>query len=405
MSRFPVFGVVNIDGATQVCARIGTSIIGLADLVDRGEVTLDDIDPACLRSNTLNKLLTNDREALHLMVEKLVAFGHDCIRQNRMDQDDNQMQESDVLCPFEPGDFVDFYSSYHHAVRSMEAIGVKSPEPPENWFAMPVGYHSRTATIFGPGATIRRPNGQRLTRNGPVLQPSKSLDYELELGFVTCGAKAHAGHIPPDDFEHHVFGVTLLNDWSARDLQGWEAKPLGPLLSKSFATQIGPWVVPLEALAHAREKTMPDVAALPYLRGNLVWAVDIKLQVLIETEHMRSNSIAPEAICQTNFKHMYWNMAQQLSHATVNGTIVRPADLFGSGTISGPDALQSGCLLERTMAGQEAIELSSGETRAWLRDGDRVILSGECLDPNGDLLCFGELSGLVTASNHLQGCK
>jgi fumarylacetoacetase len=379
--------------------RSGSLIVEISELVAKDFLKLEGINPSSLEETSLNHFLANDRAALSDLVFRisdLFATKHDDVAQfceTKTERDTN------VLRPIAPGDFIDFYASLHHARKSMQAATKTSADPLANWFSMPVGYHSRTATIQGPNAKIIRPNGQVLTKQGPQLRHTRSLDFELELGFVFCGPRIEGQHIATEQFENHVFGLTLLNDWSARDFQGWESKPLGPFLSKSFATQVGPWIVPLEALSAARRALIRADEPLPYLNCPSPWDLDINLKAKLETNRMRQDGIPPELICQTNFQNMYWNVAQQLSHASINGATMNPADLFGSGTVSGEDITESGCMLERTMAGTTCIALANGEERRWLEDGDRIDLSASCEAPDGTSLSFGTLSGTVTRND------
>lgn len=270
----------------------------------------------------------------------------------------------ELALPFEVADYVDFYSSLHHA-RNVGLMFRPDDEPLlPNWRHMPVGYHGRAGTVVPSGTPIRRPAGQR----GPGdFGATEALDIELELGFVI--GVASEGPVPVERALEHVFGAVLLNDWSARDIQGWEYRPLGPLLGKSFATSISHWVVPLSELASRRVEVEPqDPEPLPYLREP-AWAYDIPLEVEL-------NGVV---VARSNARHLYWSIAQQIAHLTSNGASLRVGDLIGSGTISGPEREQRGCLLELSWAGQEPIELSDGSTRTFLEDGDEVVLRGEPL--------------------------
>ena len=399
-SRFPLtalpYGIIEGPTGPQVATRLGPYALGLADCFSAGLVNVQEINQASLSSDKLNALLAHPKPILQKLRKAIITLVSNKDQENNISRLLNDLASVQTRCPIAPGDFIDFYSSYHHAVRSMTAAGAKDPEPPKNWFSMPVGYHSRTSTIIGSNLEVTRPRGQLIGRKGPKLSPSYCLDFEFELGLVTCGPETAGQHITPDTFEDHAFGVVLLNDWSARDFQAWEAQPLGPLLSKSFATQLGDWVMPLEAFQSARIKTPSQETALPYLRHEAPWGLDINLTAAIETEAMRRTGEAPETITQTNAKHLYWNIAQYVSHATVNGSGIRPGDLFGTGTISGPDITASGCLLERTNAGRNPLQLKSGQTRHWVEDGDRIIFDGEFNGPNGETISLGGLSGLVT---------
>jgi fumarylacetoacetase len=275
--------------------------------------------------------------------------------------------------PFEVADYVDFYSSEHHATNVGRIFRPDGEPLSRNWRHLPIGYHGRAGTVVVSGTPIRRPSGQ--LRPG-VFGPSERLDIEAEVGFVV-GTPAPAGRVATADFAEHVFGVVLVNDWSARDIQSWETVPLGPFLGKSFATSVSPWVVPLAALEHLRVEPPPrDPEPLPYLREPEPWGLDLELTV-------RLNGTV---ISRPPFRHMYWTAAQQLAHLTVNGASLRTGDLFASGTVSGPEPDQRGCLLELTWNGEHTIELDDGDERTFLADGDEVIISAAGL---------GEVSGRI----------
>ena len=303
----------------------------------------------------------------------------------------------EMRAPVRPPDFVDYYASYHHAVRSMNAAGRGAPvDVDPNWRSMPVGYHSRSGTVIGPDAHIRRPNGQYETSAGPVAGASRSLDFELEVGIILARGSALGERVTADAFAEHAFGLTLLNDWSARDLQRWESRPLGPFTAKSFATQIGPWVLPLEALAGAAGRNETQVTATDYLRHDQSWTFDVDLEARIQSAAMRRRGIAPMRITATNLRHMHWDPAQLLAHLTVNGASTRPGDLLGTGTASGPDDSSAACLLELTRAGRPLLELPDGTTRGWLEDGDEITLAGFANTGSGlRPLSFGDLTGRI----------
>jgi fumarylacetoacetase len=268
------------------------------------------------------------------------------------------------VLPFTVADYVDFYSSLHHA-RNVGLMFRPDDEPLlPNWRQMPVGYHGRAGTVVPSGTPVRRPSGQL---GEGEFGPTRALDVELELGFV-IGTPSE-GPVPVERALDHVFGAVLLNDWSARDIQGWEYRPLGPFLGKSFATSISRWVVPLAELERFRaEIEPPDPEPLPYLR-EAAWAYDIPLEI----------ELNGTVVARSNARHLYWSIAQQIAHLTSNGASLRVGDLLGTGTISGPDRDQRGCLLELSWAGQEPVELLDGSTRTFLEDGDEVVLRGEPL--------------------------
>jgi fumarylacetoacetase len=266
--------------------------------------------------------------------------------------------------PFEVADYVDFYSSLHHATNAGRMFRPGADPLPPNWRHLPVGYHGRAGTVVPSGSAIVRPHGQL----GPgEYGPTRRLDVELELGFV-IGAPSRRGEpVAIERALEHVFGVVLLNDWSARDIQGWETVPLGPFLGKSFATSISHWVVPLDALGRsAREPQEP--APLAYLRED-PWAFDIALEL----------ELSGTVVARTNARELYWSAAQQIAHLTAGGASLRTGDLLGSGTISGPGRHERGSLLELSWNGEEPVELDDGSTRTFLEDGDEVVLRGEGL--------------------------
>jgi fumarylacetoacetase len=266
--------------------------------------------------------------------------------------------------PFAVADYVDFYSSLHHASNVGRMLRADADPLLPNWRHLPVAYHGRAGTVVPSGTPVRRPRGQL----GPgEFGPTRSLDFELELGFVI--GVASEGPVPVERALDHVFGAVLLNDWSARDIQGWEYQPLGPMLGKSFATSISQWVVPLSELEGHRVAAEPqDPEPLPYLREQ-PWAFDIPLEV----------ELNGAVIVRTNACHLYWSISQQVAHLTSNGASLRVGDLLGTGTISGPEREQRGCLLELSWAGREPLELPDGSSRTFLEDGDELVLRGDPL--------------------------
>src|SRR4051812_39767765 len=300
------------------------------------------------------------------------------------------LDEVELLLPFTVADYVDFWSSIEHAANSGRIFRPGSEPLPPNWRHMPIGYHGRSGTVVVGGVPVRRPRGQsRPDRDAPpVFGPSAKLDLELELGFVIGTPSAHGEPVPVERALDHVFGVVLLNDWSARDLQAWESQPLGPFLGKSFATSISPWVVPMAALEafRAPPATPQEPAPMPYLREP-PWALDVALAI----------ELNGEPIARTNARHLYWSVAQQVAHLTVNGASLRTGDLLGSGTISGPEREQRGSLLELSWNGSEPVALGDGARRTFLEDGDEVVLRGIAGDGDG-AVALGEVSGRVVGA-------
>jgi fumarylacetoacetase len=298
-----------------------------------------------------------------------------------------------MLMPFVPGDYVDFYSSIEHATNLGKMFRPDQEPLLPNWRHLPVGYHGRASSVVVSGTPVVRPAGQLTSSEGPPFHgPTRSLDIELEVGFVTGPGNELGRPIPIDEAREHIFGLVLVNDWSARDIQRWEYQPLGPFLGKSFATSVSPWVVTLDALEPylTRPRTQ-DPEPLEYLRTGESWAVDLELEVLLRSAAMS----APQSISRTNFAGMYWTMAQQLAHVTVNGTNVRPGDLYASGTVSGPDPGSYGSLIELTWGGEQPIMLEDGSERRFLEDGDTVILRGWCERDGQPRIGFGECVGTV----------
>jgi fumarylacetoacetase len=310
--------------------------------------------------------------------------------------------EIEHALPATIGDYTDFYASIHHATNVGKLMRPDAPLLP-NYKWLPVGYHGRASSIGVSGQRFARPAGQTMPRGAatPVFGPSQRLDYELEIGVFVGVGNALGERVALDDAPDHLFGLCLLNDWSARDIQGWEYQPLGPFLAKSFATTISPWIVTLEALAPYRTAwTRPDEDPVPlaYLDSPThreAGALDIGLEVLIETARMRAERAPPARLSRSNLRHSYWSVFQMLAHHTVNGCNLQPGDLYATGTQSGPRPEEAGSLLELTEAGKNAIALPDGESRKFLEDGDRVILRARAERAGFAPIGFGECSGTV----------
>ena len=404
-SDFPIqnlpFGVFETEeGLPRIGVAIGDAILDLHAVAEAG--LLDDCcEPELLEAPVLNPLLAAGRGVWAPLRERasrlLRRDGDDGVRENAsrfiVAQRDVAMR-----VPMEIGDYVDFYSSIEHATNLGRLFRPDADALLPNWRWIPVGYHGRSATIVVDGTPVRRPRGQRKSPNAPAPEfgPSRRLDIELEMGFVTGPGNALGTPIPVQDASEHIFGLVLVNDWSARDIQAWEYQPLGPFLGKSFATTISPWIVTLEALEPFRVRgPLQDPQPLGYLRGDESSAYDISLAVELQTAQMRDRGIAPHRISRTTYRDVYWNVAQQLAHATVNGAITRPGDLFASGTISGSNAGTQGSLIELTWNGDRPLELPGGEKRAFLEDGDEVTLRGWCERPGARRIGFGTARGRI----------
>ncbi len=303
--------------------------------------------------------------------------------------------------PAHIGDYTDFYISIHHATAIGRLFRPDNPLLP-NYKWIPIGYHGRSSSIGVSGQSFPRPQGQRSSGAGnPTVGPSTRLDYELEMGIFIGSGNQLGAPIPMVEAENHIFGLCLLNDWSARDLQGWEYQPLGPFLAKNFATTISPWIVTLPALAPFRvpfNRAEADPQPLAYLdsRANReAGAIDIRLEALIQSAKMRERGEPPQRLSETSFRHAYWSIAQLVAHHTVNGCNLRPGDLFGSGTQSGPTPEEAGSLVELSKGGTQALPVGKDEHRTFLEDGDTVIFRGWCERPGAVSIGFGELYGRV----------
>jgi fumarylacetoacetase len=301
------------------------------------------------------------------------------------------------------GNYTDFYASIHHATRVGAMFRPDNPLLP-NYKYVPIGYHGRASSIVIDSTPVRRPSGQLspTPQGPPTIAPSRLLDYELELAAFAGPGNALGTPIPIAQADDHIFGLVLLNDWSARDIQSWEYQPLGPFLSKNFSTSISPWIVTLEALAPYRVSVAPrpleDPAPLPYLTSEndqQHGALDLTLEVFILTDSMRRNHSAPHRLSRGNFRDMYWTLAQLFTHHASNGCNLRPGDLLASGTVSGPELSTAGCLLELTARGKNPIALPNGESRAFLNDDDEIILRGFCHRDGLPRIGFGSCSGRI----------
>jgi fumarylacetoacetase len=309
---------------------------------------------------------------------------------------------AEFAVPARIGDYTDFYASIHHARAVGRLFRPDNPLLP-NYPWLPIAYHGRASSIRVSGQQFHRPSGQILLPGeaSPRLLPTRRLDYELEVGLFIGPANPLGSAVTIDQAERHIFGLCLLNDWSARDIQAWEYQPLGPFLAKNFATTISPWIVTLEALAPFRLPwNRPDDQPQPlhYLDGPRVresGAIDLQLEACLQTAKMRAAGVAPQRLSRSNFRDCYWSAAQMVTHHTVNGCNLEPGDLLGSGTQSGAEPDEAGSLLELTAGGRQPLTLASGETRTFLEDGDRVVFSGWCDSAGGFRVGFGTVEGTV----------
>jgi fumarylacetoacetase len=303
------------------------------------------------------------------------------------------LSDLEMLMPAEVGDYTDFYSSREHATNVGAMVRGADKALMPNWLHLPVAYHGRASSLVVSGAGVRRPCGQYKPEgaDAPVYGPTRALDFELEVAAFVGPGNALGRPVPAAEARDHLFGLVLLNDWSARDIQTWEYAPLGPFLGKNFCTTISPWVVTLDALAPFRiPGPVQEPAPLPYLRTEGPQCYDVRLEVLLQTPAMKQ----PHRICLSNFKYLYWSLSQQAAHHTVGGCNLRPGDLLASGTVSGPTEDSYGSLLELAWKGARPLALPNGETRSFLQDGDRVTLTGWA-QGDGYRVGFGEATGVV----------
>jgi fumarylacetoacetase len=416
-SDFPIqnlpFGVFKRTGRNdppRVGVAIGDQIVDVATCLEEG-LLVDAARPAAERCRLaqMNDLMAMPPEALSALRRALSELLRADSPTYRRDPGVAQrvlvpMYEAELRLPATIGDYTDFYASIDHARNVGSMFRPNDPLLP-NYKYVPIGYHGRASSIVLSGAQVRRPTGQFRDdpEQPPTVAPSRRLDYELELGVFVGAGNALGSPISILEADRHVFGCCLLNDWSARDIQSWEYQPLGPFLAKSFATSISPWIVTLEALepfrADAYARPDGDPPPLSYLlwdadqrRGGL----DIRLEVYLRTATMRQRSQDPVRVSRGRFTSMYWTLAQLVAHHTSNGCNLRPGDLLGSGTVSGPEPESRGSLIERTWRGRDPLRLPNGESRTFLADGDEVILRGYCERPGFARIGFGECRGMVT---------
>ena len=403
-SHFPLenlpFGIFRpARGAARVGVAIGELVLDLAVLEERGLLGSPELqDRRVFSEGTLNAFMALGRPAWRKtreVLQHLLAADTPDLRDATALREEafHSQREVTMELPARIGDYTDFYSSYHHShnVGTM----LRGPENAlmPNWKWLPVGYHGRASSIVVTGTDVRRPRGQTKPPDAatPAFGPSRGLDYELEMAFFIGPGNALGQPVPIDRAGEHIFGMVLMNDWSARDVQAWEYQPLGPFLAKNFCTSISPWVVTMDALEPFRRPLPPqDPEPLPYLRAGEDFTFDIRLEAHLRTSSMET----PHVITRTNFGHLYWSIAQQLAHHTVGGCNLQPGDLLASGTISGPTEDSRGCMLELTWRGANPLTLRNGESRKWLEDGDTLTITGWC-QGDGFRVGFGEVSGQV----------
>jgi fumarylacetoacetase len=388
-SPFPAtnlpFGVFAYDGEDpRVGVALGDSVVDLAPLA-----AAEGLDGGhAFESPTLNPFLSLGRPAWDAVRSWLTELLEHEAHRELVESHLLPARDVTMHLPFEVADYVDFYSSQHHAENVGRIFRPDGDALTPNWKHLPIGYHGRSGTVVVSGTDIVRPSGQRKppSEDAPTYGPSVRLYIEAEVGFVVGVPTPLGTAVAPGDFADHVFGVCLVNDWSARDLQAWEYVPLGPFLGKSFATSVSPWVVPLAALEHARvDGPAQDPAVLPYLRREEPWGLDLSLEV----------SWNGTTVARPPFGGMYWTPDQQLAHLTVNGASLRTGDLYASGTVSGPEREERGSFLELSWNGTEPVTLDDGSTRTFLEDGDEVGISAWAPGADGTRIGFGSVTGRV----------
>jgi fumarylacetoacetase len=406
---FPIhnlpLGVFSCPPTHAIGVAIGDRILDLARAAEAGlldELPSDTVH-ACL-SPCLNPLMALGRDhwsPLRRRIAELLRAGSP--HQAAVEPLLVPIHEATMAVPARIGDYTDFYASIHHATNVGSLFRPGNPLLP-NYKYVPIGYHGRASSIVVSGTPVHRPNGQSkdAAAAAPVFGPSRSLDYELEVGFFAGPANALGDSIPTDDAEDRIFGLCLVNDWSARDIQAWEYQPLGPFLAKNFATSISPWVVSMDALAPFRVPAYPrpagDPEPLPYLTSTADrqhGGIDLTLEVYLASSQMRDAGIGPLRLSRGNLRNLYWTLAQLLTHHASNGCNLQPGDLLASGTVSGPTPEERGCLLELTRRGADPIRLPTGETRKFLEDGDQVTLRGYCQREGYARIGFGQCRGVI----------
>ncbi|GAA0719528.1 fumarylacetoacetase [Aquimarina litoralis] len=396
---FPIqnipFGVfLTRDDVITIGTRIGDTAIDLGALHQLGYFEGIPLTDDIFLQDSLNDFISDGKKTWRLVRNRIAEIFD--AKNNTLKKNKEHckivlftLDEIEMQLPVTVGDYTDFYSSIEHATN----VGTMFRDPDNallpNWLHIPVGYHGRSSSIIPSGIPVHRPQGQKLI-NGtekPIFGPSRLVDFELEMAFITTDANLLGEPIPIEEAEDYIFGLVLFNDWSARDIQKWEYVPLGPFLAKNFASSISPWIVTLDALEPYRVAgPKPIKEQLPYLQYEGDKSFDIHLEVAIQPEKAKET-----VVCRSNFKHMYWNMSQQLAHHTINGCPVNSGDMMGSGTISGPTPDSFGSMLELSWRGEKPVQLDEGGSRKFIEDNDTVIMRGHC-EKDGVRIGFGEVS-------------
>ena len=396
---FPIqnipFGVfLTKENVVTVGTRIGDFAIDLGALQQLNYFEGIELTDDMFLQDTLNDFISDGKKTWRLVRNRIADIFDEKnpeLRENKKDKDIVifKMKDVEMQLPVLIGDYTDFYSSKEHATNVGKMFRDSDNALLPNWLHIPIGYHGRSSTIIPSGIPVNRPMGQTLP-NGettPVFGPSRMVDFELEIAFITTDANVMGENIPINEAEDYIFGMVLMNDWSTRDIQKWEYVPLGPFLAKNFATSISPWIITMDALEPFRAKgPKQDPSPLPYLQQKGKHNFDVNLEVAIQTENKNTTIVS-----KSNFKYMYWSMSQQLTHHTSNGCRVNSGDMMGSGTISGSSPDSYGSMLELTLGGKNPIKLNDGTERKFVNDGDTIIMKGFCKN-NGVRIGFGAVS-------------
>lgn len=420
-SPFPIqnlpFGVFRPDkkAVARIGVAIGDQVLHVGGMVS--ELVAQAVPPAtqACNSQSLNELMSIDsrsRQALRLALYRLLRHDAPLAERDSVFRYLVPQSKVEMLLPAAIGDYTDFYASIFHATNVGKLFRPDNPLLP-NYKYIPIGYHGRASSLVPSGTPVKRPCGQTRDANAdpqtvPAFGPTKALDYELEVGFFVSGGNALGQPTPIAAAGDRIFGICLVNDWSARDIQAWEYQPLGPFLSKSFATSLSPWVVTMEALAPFRtaafSRSAGDPAPLSYLldeSDQQCGGLNLSLEISLQSATMRAAGIAPALLSRSNARDLYWTMAQMLTHHASNGCSLRAGDLLATGTVSGPDKDSRGCLLELTSRGREPIALPNGEQRKFLEDGDEVVIRGYCEAPGFRGIGLGTCAGKIEAAGAL----
>jgi fumarylacetoacetase len=398
-SDFPIqnipFGVfITKDDVITIGTRIGDCAIDMGALQQLNYFEGIDLTDDIFMQDTLNDFISDGKKTWRLVRNRLAELFDETNPKLRDNEEHKniiifKLEDIEMQLPVLIGDYTDFYSSKEHATNIGKMFNSPENIIPINWYHMPVGYHGRSSSVIPSGIAIHRPMGQTLPEDEttPVFGPSRMVDFELETAFITTDANVMGENIPINEAEDYIFGMVLLNDWSARDIQKWESWPLGPFLAKNFASSISPWIVTMDALEPFRTKgPNQNPAPLPYLQLKGKNNFDINLEVAIQPENGEKTTVI-----KSNFKYMYWSMSQQLTHHTSNGCRVNSGDMMGSGTVSGPKHENFGSMMELTWGGKKPIKLENGSERKFINDGDTVTFNGYCKN-NGVRIGFGEVS-------------